>query len=191
MPRRGDRDHDDLAVVYADIGDIAARPARVPLRRRPRVLAGRLLALVVLVAVGAWWLHRVDPDTPHSNPDPGGRRLAFLRATAEGAVPEGATGARTTVARYRWDHGGCDGGAAGWTRAEVDVTFSGGTLQQIDEAMTSQGWRRFSDTQRGDAAREYIPVGATDDGFAWLFRTGRGWEVDVSTAPAEVPTHAC
>lgn len=165
--------------------------------RRRRV---RLVLFLVALVVGAavvWLIHNFDPNTPHGDPDPGGTRFALLTRVAHRVVPEGASHVRLELRKSHWDPGGCDGGAAGWSRMEVEQVFraQGSIPPQIDAAMREQQWRRVP-VQGGSAIREYQPINdRAIGGFAWLSRqsgaAGIMWHLILSAAPAEVPTHAC
>jgi hypothetical protein len=152
------------------------------------------VAFGILVAI-IWLFNHADSNGPHGNPDPGGKRLAYLERTAHAAVPADASVVSTKIHPYRWDPGGCDGGAAGWARAEIDLQFRPGTTREIDRAITSAHWRSVP-VEGGTARREYQPAGHNRyDGYGWLFSSpgthGTIWELDLSAGPAEVPTHSC
>lgn len=134
---------------------------------------------------------------PHGNPDPGSKRIAYIALVARRAVPPGATAVHLHLKKSHWDPGGCDGGAAGWSRMEADQVFmtSGHVAAQIDAAMKQTHWHSVP-VMGGSAGREYEPNAHNGYGaVGWLFssnaRQGRTWQLQLSAAPAEVPTHAC
>ena len=178
--------------------------------RRPvlrwQLLGPVLVTVALAVIAGVWIFHRVDPNTPHGNPDPGGKRLAYLEETARAAVPEGASVVSLQVHRYAWDPGGCDGGAAGWASAEVELTLRPADAAGIDSAMAALHWgvRPVDEPDavpdlshplpaRGpDLPPDYVPEsGNPYDAIAMTFVEGSTWELDFMAAPAEVPTHSC
>ena len=177
--------------------------------RRPvlrwQLLGPLLVTLALAVIAGVWLFHRVDPNTPHGNPDPGGKRLAYLQETARAAVPEGASVVSLQVHRYAWDPGGCDGGAAGWAQAAVVLTLRGADAGEIDSAMARLHWRARpvdrdaapgssypSPARAPDSPPDYVPEsGNPYDAIAMTFAEGSTWELDFMAAPAEVPTHTC
>ena len=153
--------------------------------------AGATLAIVLIWPVRTWYIHHA-----RGNPDPGGKRLGYLRQVAGRAVPPGATNEHLHLTLSRWERGGCDGGPDGWSRIEVDQAFRAtkGAISQIDAAMLRQHWRPLP-PKGGTAVREYEPVGNTFDAYGWLNSTvdadGTTWELDLSAGPAENPSDAC
>lgn len=177
------------------IVDVAPTPEERSRRRRVR-----LALILVVLAVGAaavWLIHHFDPSTRHGDPDPGGKRFALLTRIADRVVPPGASALHRELRKSHWDPGGCDGGAAGWSRMEVEQVFhaAGQVPAEMDAAMRKQRWRAVP-VQGGSAIRQYEPINdPAIDGFAWLFRKsgagGATWQLILSAGPAEVPTHAC
>ena len=104
--------------------------------------------------------------------------------------PQGASVVSLQVHGYAWDPGGCDGGAAGWARAEVDLTLRGADAPTIDLAMTALHWKPIP-VQGGDAVRDYVfQSGNAYDADATLFADGLSWDLELSAPSAEVPTHS-
>jgi hypothetical protein len=154
---------------------------------RSKFLWPLLVAVTVAAAAVVWLLHHFDPNTPHGTPDPGGKRLAYLEHAARAAVPAGATAVNLQIHRYAWRPGGCDGGAAGWARAEVDLEYRETDVSEIDTAMVDLGWKRLT-VQGGDAVPK---PGNPYEADATLFANGPTWDFEFTAAPAQVPTHAC
>ena len=116
-------------------------------------------------------------------------------------LPTAATAVHLNFQKSTWDRGGCDGGARGWSRMEVDAAFrtTREVESQIDAAMVRLNWRSVP-VPGGDAVREYKPAdgntsGREYDGYAWVFSSPDGdntaWILEVTAAPAEIETHAC
>ena len=192
-------------------------PELINLRRtRPSRRTYVLLALCLVVVAGlvsiapfrAWYRNH-----PHGNPDPGGRRLAALATVAHDALPSEATSMHLILTKSSWGHGGCDGGAPGWTNMEAIETFRAAinVVPEVDARMNALHWRVVSELSPTaptssyppaavlgtDApyAREYEPSPDVHVQVAWLFtpaQTGKSfWELDLEVAPAEVPDHNC
>jgi len=183
-------------------------------RRSRRTYILLVIAAVVVVGVvssalfGNWYR-----DHPHGNPDPGGRRLAALASVAHEALPNEATSMHLLLTKSSWGHGGCDGGAPGWTNMEAVESFRApiDVVAEVDARMRALHWRvvsQLSPTPIGQLnpppaepgtgapyAREYEPSSDASAPVAWLFtpaETGTSvWELDLEVAPAEVPDHAC
>jgi hypothetical protein len=154
------------------------------------------LALLA-IAVALWPARSWYRNHPHGNPDPRGERVSYLAQVARQTVPVRATGIQLHLKKSSWDPGGCEGGAPGWSRMEADQVFrtSDNAVSEIDAAMVKEHWRSVP-VQGGTAVREYEPVSDNGyDDYGWLFsstdRNGTSWELDLSAAPSEVPTHAC
>jgi hypothetical protein len=179
---------DDQRVVQTDV-PVAVGKGRA---LHVWVLFSVLVIAAALVSpVRSWYTNH-----PHGDPDPGGRRAAFLLGAVREATPAGATALHLDLTKSSWDRGGCDGGAPGWSWMEAVQAFrtTEGSVGQIDAAMTKQHWRALP-VPGGAAVREYEPVSASEDfAYGWLFASGDEgstvWKLDLTAAPAEVPTHA-
>lgn len=157
--------------------------------RRRRYLAWFVAAAVVLAILIAGPISNWSVDHPHGNPDPGGRRIAYLSRTARKALPSTATDTHVTVLGYSWDAGGCDGGDPGWARGVVNATFRNSTVASVDAAMADIGWKV---SRWIGGVRDYVPAnGNPYDAVATLFVARRTWTLNLSADPAETPTHSC
>jgi hypothetical protein len=164
-----------------------ARPGTTRGRRRYLLcgcLTAAVLAALIAGPVSNWY-----SDHPHGDPDPGGSRTAFLSRSARDAVPPTAVDSHVIVKGYSWGAGGCDGGAAGWTRGVVNVTFRHATAATVDASMANTGWKV---SRWIGGVRDYAPAhGNPYDAVATLFAGNGRWSVNFSADPAEVPTHSC
>jgi hypothetical protein len=149
--------------------------------------------VAVAVAVGVVGYRHVDPVNAHGDPDPWGLRTAYLERAAHAAVPADATAVTVRALPRRWDRDTCDGLDPGWDRLEVDLTFRAPTRASVERGMRSLRWQGADDTDDTDGALlEYAPRGADRwDARADLFRAAGRWQWQFTTAPAEVPSHAC
>jgi hypothetical protein len=86
---------------------------------RPRWLLVVPAVVVVAGGAGAIW---ITAQSPHGNPDPGGRILAGLQTVAS-AIPADAEVMLRQANEPRWDS--CDGraGTFGWNNVTVNVQF--------------------------------------------------------------------
>lgn len=167
-----------------------------------------LVVVALIAAVGVWFGHRsIESGRQHGNPDPGGSRLAALRAIAPQMVPSAVIGLRTEVHRFRWDPQTCDGDAPGWAVASVDMMFRGSSTvpASLDALMGRLGWKQYKPAapssgpmpaSPGPGFRVYEPAGANPySQFASLTPPGTFggglWDLDVTSDPAEVPSHDC
>ncbi|SDJ37804.1 hypothetical protein SAMN05444157_3078 [Frankineae bacterium MT45] len=186
-----------------------ARPSR---RAYVRVALGLVVVVGIVSIASLKALSYARSRDPHGNPDPGGRRLASLASIAQEAVPNEASSTHLTVTKSSWGHGGCDGGAPGWTNMEVIETFRGpvNVVAEVDAKMNTLHWRivsKLSPSPAGEYpppaapgpdapyAREYQPISDSDTQVAWLFTPTQAgtssWELDLEAPPAEVPDHSC
>jgi hypothetical protein len=159
--------------------------------------SARLIVIVAGLVAGCLSGCTSSSSHSHGNPDPGGKRLAFLTQAARQAVPPQATAVHLDLKKSHWDPGGCDGGSPGWSRMEAEQVFrtADDVAPQVDAAMRKARWHSVP-VQGGTAVREYEP--ATRKGYGghgWLYSSagngGTTWHLDLSAAPGEVATHAC
>jgi hypothetical protein len=156
------------------------------------VAVGLLLIGSAVAGPGYDWYR----NHPHGTADPHGERMSYLAQAAHHAVPANATAVQIQRKPSAWDHGGCDGGAPGWTRMEIDLAFRtpDRSSTDIDAAMARAGWRSVP-VPGGTAVREYQPATNRYDGHGWLFAStrhaGTSWQLELTAAPAEVETHSC
>lgn len=180
---------------------------KYPRSRRARLglyLGALMVGAVVASVIGG---HSGSSHQERGVPDPGGRRLASLRALAPHVVPAGATHVRRSVRRFSWDPQTCDGQSPGWARAAVEETFDGPRTVpgELDARMRTLGWHPRSTappssgpapTQGPKGMRVYLPDGSDhDDEVALLTPPGTDgtsrWDFALSAGPAVRPAHNC
>lgn len=171
-----------------------------------------LSAALVLALLGgaAWWIggERSAVGAGRGDPDPGGVRIAAIRAVAAKLLPPTVSHVASTVDGFRWGTGGCDGGPAGWTLAQVDVTFDAPAdlPALIGRQLSSAGWQvravptdvagQPPSVQDPNAGTTYVPIGVNPYGELAVLTPQDGgapgtWDLWVSADPAVNPDHDC
>ncbi|KYH45096.1 hypothetical protein [Branchiibius sp. NY16-3462-2] len=157
-----------------------------------------LVAAIIIALASAVVAHAND----RGNPDPGGSRMAAIETAAAQFLPTTVSKVKTTTQGFRWGTGGCDGGPAGWTRGQVDVTFDGPAdlPALVNSRVASVKWQAAAESssqpaavQDPNAVATYMPTGSNPYGEQALLSRGQhgGWDLWVTTDPAVNPDHSC
>jgi hypothetical protein len=167
---------------------------------RPRWLLVVPAVVVVAGGAGAIW---ITAQSPHGNPDPGGRILAGLQTVAS-AIPADAEVMLRQANEPRWDS--CDGraGTFGWNNVTVNVQFRASEqpdalVAQIDKVLTEAGWHRTNawETPLGPNARWSRTLSGPTVATALLSPGTRGggngsyWDLDAVAPPQGHQASGC
>lgn len=174
------------------------------IRWKPTALVLAVLVLAV-AAVFTVLSSRSTASADRGDPDPGGHRMAAIETAAAQLIPSAASHVAMDVHGFHWGVGGCDGGPAGWTIGEVDVTFKGPAdlPALVSSQLASPKWRTAPEplsspseptaAQNPNTVATYIPTGSNPYGEQAVLSHGQhgGWDLWVTADPAVNPDHSC